>query len=579
MEEEKGSPMEVDAEEEKAVEPSRVEAVAGSGSGDMEGEEEAVSQVMEHDGEECADEDRGARAPHDNAGEEEAPSQADSQLPAAALPAAGPPTVAHSAQARAYAQAQAAAPPSSLQASASVSSSASQRPRVRRGRWSDEEEDNDLGQPPRPAERLGGRGLKRRWGRDLAPPADTFAGQECRKMFIKEWREFLIAQGEIQPRIPTMSGRPLDMLSLFERVMAYGGLEGATRKRRWRDICKELELPNWEVAGQHCKDCYMRYLYAYEKSVAGVHEEVAAGDADIGGSMLWNPDAVLEGRLMSLSSSIRQKTDELLSGAERVWKMVAREEEALADPAPPPPPHDVAKEGQGGAEEAPSKAATAASLASKSASLKAELSAAEKLVQACVASHSAASVLVHGGQQSKGRAAAQRPLEPLFRHGSALLCKGDCVTINTEDSDIPFVAQLLDYDKLTGFITVRWLYRCEEVENVAGANLQRFRKRWFHSGDAAFSAPEWNLEHEVFFSFHEDDGVHLNSVLNLITVYFTAQCPLKAQSDLKKGEYYCRSVWDPEEKQVTGKHVCVCIYIYSIHVCVYVYTCVNYICM
>jgi hypothetical protein len=552
VEDNQGSAMEVDAEEEKAGAPDKVEAVAGSGSVVMEGEEEAVSKVMEHDGEECADKDRGGGAPHDSAGGEETPSQADSHLPGEET-AAGPPAVAHSAQARSYAQAQAAAPPSSLQASTTSYSSSSQgRPRVRRGRWSDDEEDNDLGQPPRPAERSGGRGLlRRRWGRDVAPPADTVEGEECRKLFIKEWREFLISQGEIQPRIPTMSGRPLDVLGLFERVMEHGGLEGATRKRRWRDICKELELPNWEIAGQHCKDCYMRYLYAYEKSVAGVHDEVAAGDADIGGSMHWNPDAVLERKLLSLSSSIRQKTDELLSGAERVWKMVAREEESLADPAPPPPPHDVAKEGQGGAEEALSKAATAASLACKSASLKAELSAAEKLVQACVASDSAASALVHGGQQqSKGRAAAQRPLEPLFRHGSALLCKGDCVTINTEDSDIPFVAQLLDYDKLTGFITVRWLYRCEEVENVAGANLQRFRRRWFHSGDAAFSAPEWNLEHEVFFSFHEDDGVHLNSVLNLITVYFTAQCPLKAQSDLKRGEYYCRSVWDPEEKQV-----------------------------
>jgi hypothetical protein len=55
----------------------------------------------------------------------------------------------------------------------------------------------------------------------------------------------------------------------------------------------------------------------------------------------------------------------------------------------------------------------------------------------------------------------KREVIPLFRHGHQLLCLGDCITINTEESDMPFVAQLLAYDRHTGYLTVRWLYRAE----------------------------------------------------------------------------------------------------------------------
>ena len=42
-------------------------------------------------------------------------------------------------------------------------------------------------------------------------------------------------------------------------------------------------------------------------------------------------------------------------------------------------------------------------------------------------------------------------------------CKGEFVSINSETSDIPFVAQLLDYNRDDSRLTVRWIYRCEEV--------------------------------------------------------------------------------------------------------------------
>ncbi len=57
-------------------------------------------------------------------------------------------------------------------------------------------------------------------------------------------------------------------------------------------------------------------------------------------------------------------------------------------------------------------------------------------------------------------------------------------------------------------------------------------------------------QHELFFSFHEDTGVHSTAVLNIVTVYFTSGNPMNPQRDLRRGEYYCRALWDPEERQV-----------------------------
>ena len=47
--------------------------------------------------------------------------------------------------------------------------------------------------------------------------------------------------------------------------------------------------------------------------------------------------------------------------------------------------------------------------------------------------------------------------------GTCLYCLGDCVSVNGGESDTPFIAQLLGYDGLTQFLTVRWLYRADEV--------------------------------------------------------------------------------------------------------------------
>ena len=57
----------------------------------------------------------------------------------------------------------------------------------------------------------------------------------------------------------------------------------------------------------------------------------------------------------------------------------------------------------------------------------------------------------------------KRAVVPLFKSGASLYCVGDCVSVNGDESDTPFIAQLLKYDRQTQYLTVRWLYRAEEV--------------------------------------------------------------------------------------------------------------------
>jgi len=59
--------------------------------------------------------------------------------------------------------------------------------------------------------------------------------------------------------------------------------------------------------------------------------------------------------------------------------------------------------------------------------------------------------------------------------GAILYCKGDCVTINSEESELPFIAQLLSYDRVNEQLEVRWLYRSQEVDAAAAHILQRYR--------------------------------------------------------------------------------------------------------
>ena len=66
-------------------------------------------------------------------------------------------------------------------------------------------------------------------------------------------------------------------------------------------------------------------------------------------------------------------------------------------------------------------------------------------------------------QRDLHSAARKRELVPLFKLGANLFCVGDCVSVNGSDSDTPFIAQLLSFDRQTQLVTVRWLYRADEV--------------------------------------------------------------------------------------------------------------------
>ena len=53
-----------------------------------------------------------------------------------------------------------------------------------------------------------------------------------------------------------------------------------------------------------------------------------------------------------------------------------------------------------------------------------------------------------GDASARGANRGARAMVPLYRQGATLFCQGDFVTINSEEeSDVPFMAQLLSYDR------------------------------------------------------------------------------------------------------------------------------------
>ena len=146
-----------------------------------------------------------------------------------------------------------------------------------------------------------------------------------------------------------------------------------------------------------------------------------------------------------------------------------------------------------------------------------------------------------GGGGGGGGGTGTRQMLPLFRQGQVLFCKGDCVTVNSDEVEGAFLAQLLSYDRVHQHLQVRWLYRSEEVDKTAGPVLQRYRRRHYPPDDVAIKDKIWNDEHEVFFSFHIDRQIPINSILSPVKVYFLEGYPLDAPVRMRGDEYYCRA--------------------------------------
>lgn len=96
---------------------------------------------------------------------------------------------------------------------------------------------------------------------NLSPEAE-------RKEFLDKLFDYMQKKGTPITRVPIMAKQPLDLYKLFKLVVERGGLVEVIKKKAWRNVAKELNLPaSITSAAFTMRSQYMKYLYPYECEV------------------------------------------------------------------------------------------------------------------------------------------------------------------------------------------------------------------------------------------------------------------------------------------------------------------------
>ena len=290
--------------------------------------------------------------------------------------------------------------------------------------------------------------------------------------------------------VPYMAGRKLDIFQLYGIVTNMGGMDEVTKNRRWREVCRIMNLP--ESASGTLKFHYFRLLFRFH---GAVHEADNETDAVLDESVLedesWNdgmPDTnfLLQScvnksrKLTKDGKSLEEQVDKILclieslpqndfSYSDTLVEMYSRDLNVV----------DQSNVGQ-----------TSASflakfhefeefsnvLGRKTSQLKKKVEKEVQEFQKGGEKRCQASAPGSSGRSQESEGSNKREMIPLFRDGPNLYCEGDCVILNSEGSDTPFIAQLLAYDRKSDFLHVRWLYKCEEVQKTNRSALYHYRK-------------------------------------------------------------------------------------------------------
>lgn len=92
-----------------------------------------------------------------------------------------------------------------------------------------------------------------------------------REAFKKDLHEFLVEIGHAGYKIPVIGGGSLDLFSLAKEVLLLGGVENVVRKRAFRIVGQQLELPkSCTSAAFVLKNAYSKLLFYYERKL--VHD-------------------------------------------------------------------------------------------------------------------------------------------------------------------------------------------------------------------------------------------------------------------------------------------------------------------
>ncbi|CAI8006491.1 AT-rich interactive domain-containing protein 3A, partial [Geodia barretti] len=86
-----------------------------------------------------------------------------------------------------------------------------------------------------------------------------------RKEFLDKLFDYMQKKGSPITRVPIMAKQPLDLYRLFKLVVERGGLVEVIKKKAWRAVAKELNLPaSITSAAFTMRSQYVKYLYPFE---------------------------------------------------------------------------------------------------------------------------------------------------------------------------------------------------------------------------------------------------------------------------------------------------------------------------
>ncbi|KAJ1495682.1 ARID DNA-binding domain-containing protein, partial [Baffinella frigidus] len=90
--------------------------------------------------------------------------------------------------------------------------------------------------------------------------------------WMRDWTSAMQRRG-LKSKVPLFGGIRLDVHRMFLTVASYGGFDAVCRKRKWREVQRQMDLE--DVLGVTLKQHYLKLLRAYETILAGGEEEPA----------------------------------------------------------------------------------------------------------------------------------------------------------------------------------------------------------------------------------------------------------------------------------------------------------------
>lgn len=106
--------------------------------------------------------------------------------------------------------------------------------------------------------------------------------------FLDQIAKFWELQGSAL-RIPMVERKPLDLYSLYRAVQDEGGLEQASKERKWSKIAGRMGYPQGKSVGTILRNHYEKILFPFDSFMSDRHSECDATSPDKAAANLSHP--------------------------------------------------------------------------------------------------------------------------------------------------------------------------------------------------------------------------------------------------------------------------------------------------